>query len=151
MFNAPRTFACPNCKEIVNEAMTMCRFCSVPIDPGIAAIVAERQQLANQAYSDASSMRISASAMFVFLAVGVFLTIGYVAFLVTFLATTAMLIRWQLRFGNLLTSDPDYESARKFRNVTAILLLVGIPAGIIASPFIKVIIQMLADIISMFD
>lgn len=151
MFSAPRTFACPNCNEIVNEAMTACRFCSVPIDPGIAAIVAERQQLANQAYSDASSMRISASAMFVFLAAGVFLTVGYIAFLVTFLATTAMLLRWQFRFGNLLTSDPDYERAKKFRNVTAILLVVGIPAGIIASPFIDVILQMLGNVMSKFD
>ena len=67
MFATPRTFPCPNCKEIINDSMTTCRFCSTEIDSGIAALVAEQQAKANQAYSDASFLRTAAVAMFVFL------------------------------------------------------------------------------------
>ena len=54
---SPRTFPCPNCNEIINDSMTECRYCSVAIDPGVAQMVADRQEKANQAYSDASYLR----------------------------------------------------------------------------------------------
>lgn len=67
MFSNPRTFRCPNCNEMINDTMTECRYCSTPVDPGIAATIAERQEKANQSYSDASFLRTAAVAMFVFL------------------------------------------------------------------------------------
>ena len=33
MLANPRTFRCPNCKEMINDSMTQCRYCSVPVDP----------------------------------------------------------------------------------------------------------------------
>jgi Ca2+/Na+ antiporter len=115
---------------MINDSMSTCRYCSVAIDPGIAALIAERQEKANQAYSDASFLRNAAVAMFVFLAVGLVLTIGYLGFAVTFLTTLILLVRWQFKFSNLLTNDPDYLMAKRSRNVAAVLVIVAVPAGI---------------------
>ena len=59
MFAQPRTFRCPNCKEMVNDSMKDCPFCKVPLDPGIVALAAERQEKANRAYSDANFPKIA--------------------------------------------------------------------------------------------
>jgi len=147
MFNIPRTFRCPNCNEMINDSMSHCKYCGVEIDPGIASLIADRQEKANQAYSDASYLRNAAVAMFVFLAVGLVLTIGYLGFVITFLITLVLLVRWQFKFSDLLTNDPDYVKAKRSRNVAAVLLAVAVPAGFIASPFIDVIIQTLVDFV----
>ena len=148
MFDVHRTFPCPNCNEIVSEQMTACRFCSVPLDPGIAALVAERQAKVNQAYSDASFLRTSAAAMFVFLGVGLFLTMGYIGFLITFVMTIILLARWQIKFGNLMTSDPDYAKAKRGRNISALLVAIAFPLGIVISPFIDVIVEQVEDVVA---
>ena len=147
MFAIPRTFRCPNCNEMINDSLSNCKYCSVAIDPGIAALIAERQEKANQAYSDASYLRNAAAAMFVFLAVGLVLTIGYLGFVVTFLTTLILFVRWQFKFSDLLTNDPDYLKAKRSRNIAALLLAVAVPAGFIASPFTDVIIQTLVDFV----
>ena len=67
MLANPRTFRCPNCSEMINDSMTQCRYCSVPVDPGVAELIADRQEKANHAYSDASFLRTAAFAMYVFL------------------------------------------------------------------------------------
>jgi hypothetical protein len=149
IFNHPRTLRCPNCNEMINDSMTTCKFCSVAVDPGIAALVAERQEKANEACSDASYLRSAAAGMFVFLAVGLFLTIGYVGFVITFIATILMLVRWQLKFGDLLTNDPDYDQAKRSRNITTVLLVVAVPVGIVASPFFDVIVQQVKELASL--
>lgn len=110
-----RTFPCPNCNEIINEDATQCRFCSVAIDPGVAALIASRQAQVNQAYSDASYLRRAAVAMYVFLAVSTIFGWSYWAFAATFWIGVVLLIRWQFKFSNLITSDPDYEKARSPR------------------------------------
>jgi hypothetical protein len=148
MFDIHRTFPCPNCNEIISEQMTVCRFCSVPLDPGIAALVAERQAKVNQAYSDSSYLRNAAVSMFVFLAVGLFLTIAYLGFLITFVLTIILLARWQIKFGALLTNDPDYAKAKRSRNISALLIAVAFPLGIIFSPFIDVVIESVGDIVA---
>jgi hypothetical protein len=117
MIDVPRTFPCPNCNEIVSDRMTECRFCSVALDPGIAALIADRQAKVNQAYSDASYLRTVAASMFVFLAVGLFLTIGYFGFLITFVLSVFLLARRQIKFSELLTNDPDYVKAKRGRNI----------------------------------
>ena len=63
-----RTFRCPNCNEMINDGMKECRYCSVTVDPGVAQLIADKQEQANQACSDASYLRTAAIAMYVFLA-----------------------------------------------------------------------------------
>ena len=132
----PRTFRCPNCNEMISETATQCRFCSLPIDRGVAELIAGRQELVNQAYSDASYLRRTAVAMYVFLAFGTILTIGYWAFLLTFWTGVFLLVRWQLKFGDLLTNDPDYAKAKRSRTISLIILLGGLPLGILTNPFL---------------
>ena len=149
MYGNPRTFLCPNCNEMINDQMTTCRFCEVAIDPGIAALIAERQEKANQAYSDASYLRAATAAMFVSLSVGLVLTLAYFGFLATCIISVVLLVRWQVEFGSVLTNDPDYSKAKRPRNISALLLVVATPLGIIASPFIDVFIQILQDLIGL--
>jgi Ca2+/Na+ antiporter len=143
MYATPRTFPCPNCKEIINDSMTTCRFCSVSIDPGIAALVAEQQAKANQAYSDASFLRTASVAMFVFLGLSLipFVPFVYWGFLITFLVSVVLLVRWQIRFGTLTTSDPDYKKAKRSRSVALILVIVAIPMGFVVRPLLDLIVS----------
>jgi hypothetical protein len=129
MFAQPRTLRCPNCNEMINDSMKQCTFCSVPLDPAIAALVAERQEKANQAYSDASFLRTTAISMFVFLGISLVPLLGmaYYGFLIIFIAVLVMLIRWQVKFGNLLTDDSDYQRAKRSKNIALILWLAAIP------------------------
>lgn len=135
MLTQPRTFRCPNCNEMINEVMKECRYCAVPVDVGIASLLAERQENTNQACSDASYLRNAAVAMYVFLGVGLLFTFAYFGFLGAFSVVALLLIRWQLRFGNLLTTDPDYERARRSRNIALLLLIIASPLGLLLSPF----------------
>jgi hypothetical protein len=128
---------------MINDRMTQCRYCSVPVDEGISALLAERQTKANQAYSDAIYLKVAASAMFVFLAVGLFLTVGWFGFVGTVVVVVVLLIRWQLRFGDLFTNDPDYQRARRSKNLALILLIVALPLGFILSPFLDAILSTL--------
>ena len=147
MYGNPRTFRCPNCREMINDQMSTCRYCAVPIDPGIATLIAERQEKANQAYSDASFLRTAAVGMFVFLVAGLFLTIAYVGFVVTFVVTVTLLIQWQAKFGELLTDDPDFARAKRSKNIAALLVVAAIPAGTIFSPFIDVLVKAFEDLV----
>ncbi len=145
MMTTPRTFPCPNCKEIINDQMKTCRYCNVPVDPAIAAHQAELQSKVNQACSDASYMRIVAGAMFIFLALSVipFLSFFFWGFLLAFFLVLIMGVRWQASFAGLVTSDPDYVKAKRSRNVAFILWLVAIPAGFIVRPLIDTLIARL--------
>src|ERR1700704_3138981 len=107
MLSQPRTFRCPNCNEMINDQMQQCRYCSVPLDPSVVALVAERQEKANRAYSDASYLKTAALAMFVFLGLSLIpiIPLVYWGFLVTFFVVLILLIRWQASFGRLITND----------------------------------------------
>ena len=141
MFTQPRTFRCVNCHEMINDSMTQCNFCSVPIDAGVAALLAERQDKANQAYSDASYLRNAAVAMFVFYAIGLILTIGYFAFVGALVVVLFLLVRWQVRYGELLTNDPDFLRARRSKNIALLLLIIAFPLGVVLNPFLDVILE----------
>lgn len=149
MISQIRTFRCPNCNEVINESMTQCRYCSVAIDPGIAAQVAEKQEKTNQACSDASFLRTAAVAMFVFLGLSLvpfIASLTYYAFLGTFVVTTVLFIVWQVRFGTLITNDPDYQKAKRSRNLVAVLLIVAVPLGFIVRPLMSVILSWLMGV-----
>jgi hypothetical protein len=64
-------------------------------------------------------------------------------FLIAFIAVLVMLIRWQVKFGNLLTDDPDYKRARRSKNVALILWLTAIPLGLVVRPLWDVVLSRL--------
>jgi hypothetical protein len=130
---------------MINDSMTQCRFCSTPVDPGIAAMIAERQEKTNQACSDASFLRTAAVAMFVFLGLSLipFMPVVYWGFLITFFAVIVLLIRWQTRFGSLQTDDPDYHGARRSKNLALIFVIVAAPVGFIVRPLLPLIIAVM--------
>src|ERR1044071_7812716 len=101
MLASPRTFRCPNCNEMINDSMTVCRSCSVPVDPAVAQMIADRQEKANQAYSDASFLRTAAIAVYVFLGLSFipFLPVVYWGFIIVFFVVIVLLIRWQVRYA----------------------------------------------------
>ena len=143
MFAQPRTFRCPNCSEMVNDSMKDCPFCSVPLDPGIVALIAERQEKANRAYNDASFVKTAAIAMFVFLGVGMIPLLGvvYYGFIGTFVLVLVLLIRWQMKFAGLLTDDPDFKRAKRSKNIAMILWLVAIPLGFLVGPVLSLLVS----------
>jgi hypothetical protein len=143
MLATPRTFRCPNCSEMINDSMTQCRYCSVPVDPGVAALIADRQEKANHAYSDASFLRTAAFAMYAFLGLSwspLLPFIFFFGFLVTFFVALILLIRWQIRYATLVTDDPDYKSARRSWWISLALLL-GVPVIFIIRIVIEVLIM----------
>lgn len=135
---SPRTFRCPNCNEMINDQMTTCRYCSVPVDPGVAQLIADRQQKANQAVSDASYLRSTTIAMWVLLGLSFIPLIALVSlgFLIVFIVAVVLLIRWQVKFSGLLTNDPDYQMARKSWRLSLILLIVAAPVAFIVRPIV---------------
>ena len=142
MLDQVRTFRCPNCNEMISDRMKECPYCEVPLDAAIVELVAERQEKANRAYSDASFLKTSAMAMFVFLGISFIPLLGlaYYAFVITFVAVLVLLIRWQGRFGQLITNDEDYKLAKRSRNITLILLLIAIPIGFVARPLFDLLL-----------
>ena len=134
----PRTFSCPNCNEMINDSMTQCRYCSVPVDPAVAQLIGERQEKANQSYSDASFLRTATAAMYVFMVLSFvpFLPLVGWGFLATFIVALVLLIRWQVRFGRLVTNDADYLKARRSWRLSLVLWIVAIPLGFIVRPLI---------------
>jgi hypothetical protein len=129
-----QTFPCPNCKEIINGSMQTCPYCSAPIDSQAASVAAEKQSHVNRAFSDASFLRTASTAMFVLLPLSLvpFLSlIMYAGFIITFFIVIILIIRWQVKFGRLETSDLDYQQAKRLRNVALLLWLVAIPLFVV--------------------
>lgn len=136
----PRTFRCPSCNEMINDSMKECRYCSWAVDPGVAQVIADKQQAANQAVSDASYLRTAAISMYVFLALSVipFLPVVSTGFLIVFVVVVVLLIRWQVRFGSLNITDPDFQAARRSWTTSLILMIVAAPLAFIVRPLLQV-------------
>ena len=139
---SPRTFPCPSCHEMINESVRQCGYCSVPIDPGVAQLIADKQQRANQACSDASYLRTAAIALYVFLGLSTIPLIPLVSwgFLVLFVVVIVLLIRWQVKFGGLNVTDPDYQTARRSWTTSLIMLIVAAPLGFVVRPIVEMIL-----------
>lgn len=129
-----QTFPCANCKQIISDRAEVCRHCGVPVDRGIALILADTQARVNQACNDASHLKTAAFTMLTFFVLSlipflplaewgflvVYLAMPFVqwGFVIMFVAVIIMFTRWQLRFGYIdNTSDPDYKKAKRDRNV----------------------------------
>jgi hypothetical protein len=124
--------------------MTQCRYCSVVVDPTVARLVADRQEKANQSYSDASYLRTAVVAMYVFMGLSFIPFVPLVgwAFLATFIVVLVLLIRWLVKFGRLVTNDADYLKARRSWRLSLVLWLVAIPLGFIVRPLVYLLFAM---------
>ncbi|HSE15541.1 MAG TPA: hypothetical protein VLB46_00725 [Pyrinomonadaceae bacterium] len=124
---------------MINDSMTHCRYCNMPVDAGVARLIAERQERANQSYSDASFLRTAAIAIYVCVVLSytpLVSFVGLVGFVITFFVVLVLLIRWQLKFGRLVTNDADYLRARRSWRFALMLWILAIPiALIVRSPF----------------
>lgn len=138
----PRTFRCPNCNEMINDSMKECRYCSVPVDPAVAQLVADRQEQANQACSDASYLRTAALAMYVFLTVSLIPFVPFVspAFMIVFVVVVLLLVRWQIKFGGLISSDSDYQAARRSWRTSLVMMIVALPLGFVVRPIVQAVL-----------
>ena len=137
----PRTFRCPNCNEMINDSMVQCRFCSVPVDPNIEQLIADRQEKANHAYSDSSFLRTAAIAMYVFLGLSMipFLPVVFFGFVITFVVVVVLLIRWYVRYATLISDDADYKKARRSWWISLAMVLV-LPLVFIIRSLIEVLL-----------
>lgn len=138
MFEQIQSFPCPNCRELVNDRMEKCKYCDTVLDKGIAQLAAETQKKVNQSYSDASYTKTAAATMWVFLGLSFIPYLPFVGwgFLVTFITVLVMIIRWQMKFSGVITNDPDYEKARRTKNLALILWIVALPTGFIVKPIV---------------
>ncbi len=143
---SPRTFRCPNCNEMINESVRQCGYCSVAVDPGVAQLIADKQQQANQACSAASYLRTATIAMYVFMALSLipFLPLVELGFAIVFVVVVVLLISWQVRYSGLIIGDPDYETAKRSWRTSLILLIVAAPLGFIVRPLIQALVLGLA-------
>jgi uncharacterized membrane protein len=84
-------------------------------------------------------------AMFVFLVISLipFLGIVYYGFVITFIVVLVLLIRWQVKFGNLITSDEDYRRAKRSKTLALILWIAAIPLGFLVRPLIDLMLARL--------
>ena len=139
------TFPCPNCNEIINDSVRECRFCRALIDPRAARAAGELQARVNEACSDASYAASTAYVMLALLLVSVFpfVPLVWVAYLLTFFAVIIMVVRWQLKFGDIKTRDPDYRRALFSRNVALGLWLVAMPLWIVGNVVASFVIALL--------
>jgi hypothetical protein len=118
---------CPHCKEYIDARSAHCRFCRGYIDTLTTQVSAELQERVNAAYNDGLTVRNTAGVCLILAVIqlvkpllGLFTEI---ALLCVFVAVPVMLVKWQLRFGQLQTDDPDYPQAKKNRRVALFIWL----------------------------
>jgi hypothetical protein len=127
MLNFTQSFRCPNCNEYINTDAVECRFCHQPVDAQGAIAAAAMQENINRACNDASNLRNVAGAMWVMTLVRFIPFVGCfagVAALILFVASAAMLIRWEVKYAWIRTVDPDFAVAKRNRLI-GMLLTIG--------------------------
>lgn len=114
--NQAQVFQCRICREMIHVSMANCPYCGVEVHPEAAQAAADNQATVAQACSTASYLKTMARAMVGFLLfsfvpfVGGFGSWGFLAMLVII---PIVLIRWWIKYRNLQTGDPDFETARR--------------------------------------
>ncbi len=112
-----KTFRCPNCQELVNNMMTVCKHCGIPLDEKTMSDSADAQDRVNSAYNAASNVRILAGAMWMFFFFSFIPFIGIlggIGFYLAFIGVPVMLIVWMIRYGGIPKTDPEIKDARRF-------------------------------------
>lgn len=138
MFEPVLNFPCPSCKEIINDSMAKCRFCGAPVDKGIAQLIGATQQRVNSAFSDSGYIKNAAFLMWGLLGISFIPFVPWVGLgsQITFFILIALIVRWYLKYGDINTSDPDYQKARRSIYLATALWLAAIPTEFIIKPFI---------------
>jgi hypothetical protein len=129
------SFRCVSCGEYINTSMAQCRYCAAPIDAEVARKFSLEQDKVNKACSEASYIKSVAVVLAVscglsFLPIPIFNNMALLFFCATYLAVPTMVLRWQYKFGQLRSSDPDYSKAKRVRNVALLLW------GVASIPFV---------------
>jgi hypothetical protein len=106
--------------------MSKCRFCSAPVDTNAARLASFEQDKVNKACSVASYIKTIAVVLAIscglsFVPIPFFNSVAFLFFGCTYLAVPVMVLRWQLKFGRLRSTDPDYSKAKKVRNIALLL------------------------------
>jgi hypothetical protein len=138
MFEQDLNFPCPSCKEIISDRMPQCRFCGAPVDKGTAQVIAERQSRVNSAFSDSGYIKNAAFLMWGLLAISLVPFVPWVSLgsEITFVVLVVLIVRWYVKYGNILTSDPDYQSARRSIYLSTVLCVAALPTYFIIKPLI---------------
>ena len=125
---ALRTFRCSNCNEMINTSMSVCRFCSMPINHAAAEESAAFMDKINRACSESSYTQIAATGIPIFFAISFIPFLGWVGFigsLMLLVMVAAMLISWWSKYRSVLNAtEPDVQQAR--RTITSAFVLWGI-------------------------
>ena len=131
MVASPRTFRCLNCNEMIDDSTTQCRYCNVTVDPVVAQLVAERQEKAIKSYREVAYLRWVVVAMYVFMVLSYIPTVPMfgLGIIITFFLAFGLLMRWQRKFGRLVTNDAAYLKARRSWRLSVVLWLFGLPLG----------------------
>lgn len=119
----PSTLPCPSCGQMIYSDTTKCRFCSVDIDPAVAAAGADLQAKVNNACNQAKMIRHMGAAMWVLFFVGFIFSAGTLGVLAFFFIIPVSLILWYIKYGLLRTADVDYKTARRDRPIAVALWL----------------------------
>lgn len=116
MLDGYKTFRCPNCKEMVNNTMQICKHCSAPLDEQAITASVEKQERINSAYNAASNVRILAGVMWIafFFSLLPFIgIIGGIGFYLAFVGVPVFLIIWLVRFGSVDRKEPDMNGVTR--------------------------------------
>ncbi|MGA7887040.1 MAG: hypothetical protein WCA44_14960 [Acidobacteriaceae bacterium] len=113
---AAQVFDCPSCGETINTSMTQCPYCSAAIDHTAALAAAVLTGKISNACSDASYVRIVAGSLLAFFLIALvpFLGgLGRFGYYVLLVLVPFLAIRWWVRYGRLVTQDPDFRRAKR--------------------------------------
>ena len=122
-----KVFQCPNCKQFINNTMTVCKYCSIQLDANLISGLIVGQEKADAAYNAASKLRILSGAMWVFFFVGFVPFLGYVAtwaFYVIAVLIPILLLVWYAKYGNLKTIDAEFKTAKKYLHTAFFIWLI---------------------------
>jgi len=113
----------------------------VRVDPAVEQLIAERQEKAKQSYSEARLVRIAVVVLYVFIVTSYFpfLWILGLGIAISFFIVLLLLMRWQRKFGRLVTNDADYLKARRSFRLSLVLWLVSMPVGALGYLFIQLL------------
>jgi len=116
MSNPRGIFQCTSCHEYINDSMTNCQFCNALVDLTTVESAVKNVNETNKACNDGNYISILARSAVVFYLLSWIPILGAFAgwgFLFVMLAIPILVIRWWVKYLEILTSDKDYQAAKK--------------------------------------
>lgn len=123
-----KAFQCPNCQQFINNSMSSCKFCAMPLDMQTISNAVVNQHDVTNAYSLASTIRVLAGLAIMLYFLSYIPFIGFLIYIVhwlVFLAVPVLLIVWLIQYSGLRTTDPEFKEAQKFC-LTAFFMWIGL-------------------------